>query len=214
LVPNAEDWGESTVMTAAFGQGIAVNAVQLAGAVATIVNDGVPVHPTLLKQASALSEGPKEHVISPRTSAVLRGLMRLVVTRGTAKGNDVSGYLIGGKTGTADKIVDGRYSTHARLSSFIGVFPIDAPRYLVFAMLDDPKAPDTHDFATGGKVAAPVVSKVIARIGPLLDVTPRDEDQAEAAERRMLKPLRGQMVDGLPVDVGSNYASNETDRDE
>lgn len=214
LVPDAEDWGPSTVMTAAFGQGIAVNAVQLASAVATIVNDGVPVHPTLLKQTGAPSaEGKKkDHVISARTSAMVRGMMRLVVTRGTARGNDVAGYLLGGKTGTADKIVNHRYSKDSRLSSFVGVFPINAPRYLVFAMLDEPKAPNSWGFATGGKVAAPVVSHVVSRIGPLLNVAPLDPDMAEAAERQLFKPLQGQMVDGLPVDEGSNYASNESDR--
>jgi len=215
LIPSAEDWSESTVMTAAFGQGIAVNAIQLAGAVATIVNDGIPVHPTLLKQTEIPTKDfpKKDRVITPRTSSLVRGLMRLVVTRGTAKGNDVTGYMLGGKTGTADKIVDHHYSKNSRLSSFVGVFPINAPRYLVFAMLDDPKGnANTYGFATGGRVAAPVVKQVVARIGPLLNIVPLDEDDEAAAEKQVLKPLNGQIVDGLPVDEGSNYASNESDR--
>src|SRR6185312_10073428 len=135
LVPSAKDWSEATTMTAAFGQGIAVNTVQLAGAVATIVNNGVPVHPTLLKVSDADTDSDdkkKEHIISPRTSALMRGLMRLVVTRGTGRDANVRGYLVGGKTGTADKIVNGHYVHNARLSSFVGVFPIDKPHYLVF----------------------------------------------------------------------------------
>ena len=215
LVPTAKEWGDSTTMTAAFGHGIAVNAIQLVAAVATIINNGIPVHPTLLKTAAhePSDEDKKDRVITSKTSAMMRALMRLVVTHGTAKNAEVAGYLLGGKTGTADKIVNGHYSKNARLSSFVGVFPVNAPRYLVFAMLDDPKGnAKTYGFATGGYVAAPVVGKVVSRIGPLLNVAPLDEDLAASAERQLLKPLGAVMVDGVPVDEGSNYASNETDR--
>jgi cell division protein FtsI (penicillin-binding protein 3) len=142
---------------------------------------------------------------------MMRALMRLVVTRGTGKEAAVAGYLVGGKTGTADKIVKGHYTPNARLSSFVGVFPINAPRYLVFAMLDDPKgSAKTLGFATGGMVAAPVVSRVIGQIGPLLDVEPLDADMEAAAERQVLRPLGAEIVDGLPVDEGSSYASGES----
>ena len=215
LVPTARDWGEATTMTAAFGHGIAVNAVQLLGAVGTIVNDGTPVHPTLLKRdPHALpANDSSERLISPHTAAVIRGLMRLVVTHGTAKEAEVAGYLVGGKTGTADKIgANHRYLANARLSSFIGVFPLNAPRYLVFAMLDDPKGnAKTYGFATGGWVAAPIVQRVISQIGPLLDVPPMQADMQAAAEHQVLKPLAPQVVDGLPVEEGSNYASVESD---
>jgi cell division protein FtsI (penicillin-binding protein 3) len=212
LMPSARDWSDAMVMTAAFGHGIAVNALQLVGAVATIVNNGAPVHPTLLKEASAPQPIPdQDRVISPHTSAMMRALMRLVVTRGTGKEAAVAGYLVGGKTGTADKIVKGHYTPNARLSSFVGVFPINAPRYLVFAMLDDPKgSAKTLGFATGGMVAAPVVSRVIGQIGPLLDVEPLDADMEAAAERQVLRPLGAEIVDGLPVDEGSSYASGES----
>jgi len=213
LVPSARDWTDSTTMTAAYGQGIAVNAVQLAAAVATIVNDGKPVHPTLLKAGTVLELDRKETpIISAHTSALMRGLMRLVVTRGTGRDANLDGYMIGGKTGTADKIVDGHYAHNQRLSSFVGVFPVDQPRYLVFAMLDDPKGnSNVFGFATGGKVAAPVVKNVVKQIGPLLDIMPRDEDEEDEAERKVLKPLGALIVDGLPVDEGSHYASNESD---
>jgi cell division protein FtsI (penicillin-binding protein 3) len=211
LVPSARDWGDATVMTAAFGHGIAVNAVQLAGAVATIVNNGTTVHPTLLKEAAIAPADNQDPVISPHTSAMMRALMRLVVTRGTGKEANVEGYLVGGKTGTADKIVKGHYTPNARLSSFVGVFPINAPRYLVFAMLDDPKGnAKTLGFATGGMVAAPVVNHVIGQIGPLLDVEPLAADMEISAERQLLRPLGAEIVDGLPVDEGSSYASSES----
>jgi cell division protein FtsI (penicillin-binding protein 3) len=214
LVPSAHDWGEATTMTAAFGHGIAVNSVQLAGAVATVINDGTPVHPTLIKRSIPITYADsKDHVISPHTSAMMRALMRLVVTHGTAKGAEVAGYLLGGKTGTADKLdAHHHYSANARLSSFIGAFPLNAPKYLVFAMLDDPKGnAKTYGFATGGWVAAPVVNKVASQIGPLLDLPPLTPDMEAAAQHQLMKPLGAQILDGLPVDEGSNYASVESD---
>ena len=139
--------------------------------------------------------------------------MRLVVTRGTAKAADVPGYIVGGKTGTSDKIgANHHYATNARLASFIGAFPLNAPKYLVFAMLDDPQGnAKTFGYATGGWTAAPVVSRVVAQIGPLLDVAPLANEVEEAAEQRLLKPLGSQIVDGIPVEQGSNYAAVESD---
>ncbi|HEU0118475.1 MAG TPA: penicillin-binding protein 2 [Alphaproteobacteria bacterium] len=213
LVPSARDWGQATTMTAAFGHGIAVNAVQLAGAVATIVNDGQAIRPTLLKQPNTTVASNGERVVSPHTSALLRAMMRLVVTRGTAKEAEVAGYEVGGKTGTADKLnANHHYSANSRLSSFIGVFPMNAPKYLVFAMLDDPKGnAKTYGFATGGWVAAPVVNHVVSQIGPLLDLSPLSPDMETAAERQLMKALGSQIVDGMPAEEGSNYASVESD---
>ena len=211
LIPSARDWSEATTLTAAFGHGIAVNVVQLIGAVATIVNDGHPVHPTLLKLSSP-PEQDAEAVVSPHTSALLRSLMRLVVTHGTAKKADVDGYMVGGKTGTADKLVNGHYVNNARLSSFLGVFPINAPRYMVFALLDNPKGnAKTAGFATGGWVSAPVVNHVIAQIAPMLGMPPLSKDMVAATETQILKPLGNEMVDGVSVEEGSHYASVEGD---
>lgn len=212
LIPPARDWNQATMLTASFGHGIAVNAVQLAGAVATIINDGTTIHPTLLKTSAPVSASD-ERVVSARTSAQIRALMRLVVTRGTAKAADVPGYVVGGKTGTSDKIgANHRYNTNARLSSFIGAFPLNAPKYLVFAMLDDPKGnAKTYGYATGGWTAAPVVNHVVTQIGPLLDIAPLANEVEAAAEQRLLKPLGSQIVDGMPVEEGSNYAAAESD---
>jgi len=211
LVPSAKEWGEVTTMTVSFGHGIAVNAVQLAAAVATIMNDGHPVHPTLLKR-DASYEPDVDTVISPHTSAIMRGLMRLVVTRGTAKKANVEGYMVGGKTGTADKLnAQRRYSDNGRRSSFIGLFPINAPKYLVFALLDNPKGnAKTRGFATAGWVVAPAVSNVITQIGPLLGLAPLPKDIDEATERLVLKPLGAEVVDGSPVDKETDYASVES----
>ncbi len=212
LIPPARDWSEATTLTAAFGQGVAVNSLQLASAVATIVNDGHPVHPTLLKRDSppAVDE---DVVVSPRTSALVRGLMRLVVTRGTAKKADVEGYEVGGKTGTAQiSGAHGHYIEGERRASFIGLFPVNAPHYLVFGLLDDPKGnAKTGGFATAGWVIAPAINHIIAQIGPLLGMAPLSKDMRDAAEHQILKPLGTETVDGLPVEEGSNYASFDSD---
>lgn len=215
LIPPAHDWNQATTLTASFGHGIAVNAVQLAGAVATIMNNGITVHPTLLK-TNAASSKKDDRIISEHTSSQIRALMRLVVTRGTAKQADVEGYLVGGKTGTSDKVgANHHYDSNARVSSFIGAFPMNAPRYLVFAMLDDPKGnAKTRGNATGGWTAAPVVNRVVSQIGPLLDVVPLTNDVESAAEQHLLKPLGSQIVDGMPVEEGSNYAAVEQDSPE
>lgn len=215
LLPSANDWGDATTMTVSFGHGIAVNSTQVIGAVASIVNDGIQVHPTLLKKTipNYSSVNDQDRVVSPHTSALIRGLMRLVVTRGTAKAAEVAGYIMGGKTGTADKLgANHHYLTNARLSSFIGVFPLNAPKYIVFAMLDDPKGnAKTYGFATAGWVTAPVVSRVASQMGPLMNLEPLSPEAQAATERQILKPLGAQLVDGKPIEEGSNYAAVESD---
>jgi cell division protein FtsI (penicillin-binding protein 3) len=152
-------------------------------------------------------------VVSPHTSALIRGLMRLVVTRGTAKKAEVEGYLVGGKTGTADKLnAKHKYGGNERRSSFIGLFPINAPKYLVFALLDNPKGnAKTKGFATAGWVVAPAIGNVITQIGPLLGMAPLTKDMSEATERQILKPLGAEIVDGIPVDDKTDYAAAESD---
>ncbi|GER04021.1 hypothetical protein JCM17846_17030 [Iodidimonas nitroreducens] len=116
-------------------------------------------------------------MISEKTSATLRTLMRLVVQKGTAQQADVPGYRVGGKTGTAEKAVGGGYARKALLSSFAGIFPMDDPRYLVFVMIDEPQGiKSTWNYAGGGWTAAPTVADVILRIAPLLGVRPHEED--------------------------------------
>jgi cell division protein FtsI (penicillin-binding protein 3) len=105
------------------------------------------------------------------------------VTHGTGKKADAPGYRIGGKTGTAEKIVGGRYTGSAVVTTFAGVFPMDEPRYVIVAMLDDPKATkETYGFHTAGWNVAPVVSKVVSRIGPMLGIRPDERRDANLSE--------------------------------
>ena len=119
----------------------------------------------------------------------MRELMRQVVLHGTGTKADVPGYKIGGKTGTAEKLVRGRYIENARISSFVGAFPIDAPRYVVLAMLDEPKGNrSTANYATGGWVAAPVVARLVRHMAPLLGIPPVPDDELPDGVRRASAP--------------------------
>jgi len=172
LTPGSR-WGPFETMTVGFGQGIAVAPLQLAMGYATLFNGGVYHSPTLIKidRNHPLSRGKR--VFSEETSYRMRALLRLVVMKGTGKKADAPGYRVGGKTGTAQKLINGRYSQTINITSFAGVFPMDEPRYVIVAMLDEPKAtPDTYGFTTAGWNVAPVVSGTISRIAPMLGVRP------------------------------------------
>ena len=165
-------WRQINTMTIAYGHGIAVSPLQVTAAVATIVNGGIRRPPTLLY----LPDGTHvagDRALSAETSRQMAGLMRLVVSRGTGRKADVPGYRVGGKTGTADKISGGRYRPDTLISSFVGAFPIDRPRYVVIVLLDEPKGNDsTNGFATGGWVAAPAVGRIVKRMAPLAGILP------------------------------------------
>ena len=167
-------WREINTVTISYGHGISVTPVQLANAIATTVNGGVYRPVTLIKQDAP--EGiPGSRVFSPDTSAKMRGLMRLVVSRGTGKNAEkqAGGYLIGGKTGTAEKPKAGGYSDKANIASFVGAFPIHAPRYVVCVVVDEPKGTkETFGYATGGWVAAPAVGRIVQRTAGVMGIAP------------------------------------------
>jgi cell division protein FtsI (penicillin-binding protein 3) len=171
-------WRPINMLTIAFGHGISVTPVQLVSAICSIANGGTLRPATLIERPDG-AVPPGVRVISEETSDTMRRLMRLVVTGGTAKqfGN-VPGYLVGGKTGTAEKIMLGAYAKkHANLSSFVGVFPMNDPRYAVFATIDEPHGnKKSAGFETGGWVAAPAVARVISSMGPLLGIPPVDPE--------------------------------------
>jgi len=119
-------------------------------------------------------------VIKPETSAQLRYLLRLNVEKGSGRRAAVPGYVVGGKTGTAEKVENGRYSSNKRLNSFLAAFPMDDPKYVVLVVLDEPKAPSEGGGTTAGSNAAPTVGAVIRRSAALLGVEPRVEDDITA----------------------------------
>src|SRR5436305_1880489 len=167
-------WVNLNTATIAFGHGLSVAPLQAAMGVAALMNGGTLIPPTFLKRSEADAQALGKRVIKPETSAVMRYLMRLNVERGTAAKADVPGYYIGGKTGTADKVVNGRYSKAKVLTDFMAVLPADQPRYLLLIMLDEPHTtPETHGFTTSGWNAVPTGGAVVARIAPLLGIAPR-----------------------------------------
>ncbi len=175
-------WGRLTTMTVAYGHGIAVSPLHLASAYAALVNGGIWRPATLMKVQPG-REAKGRRVISERTSQIMRKLFRLVVTDGTGKNADVPGFRIGGKTGTAEKAGVGGYSKTKNVSTFAAAFPMDAPRYVVIAMLDSPQGSATSfGQTTAAYTAAPVVAKVIARTGPMLGVFPDTSREVDLAD--------------------------------
>jgi cell division protein FtsI (penicillin-binding protein 3) len=171
-------WREINTMTIAYGHGIAVSPLHLTSAVAAVANGGILRPATLVQRDGGTLDGVQ--VFSGATSDSMRRLLRLVVETGTGRNAEAEGYLVGGKTGTAEKQVNGAYKRNALISSFVGVFPVNDPRFVVYVMLDEPKGiPESFNYATGGWTAAPVVRGVIARMAPLFAIAPLDSDTPE-----------------------------------
>jgi cell division protein FtsI (penicillin-binding protein 3) len=151
--------------------------LQGATVAAALLNGGKLIPPTLLRRDAETAEALAQQVIKPSTSADMRYLFKLNVDKGTAGKAGVPGFRVGGKTGTAEKVVNGRYSKNHRLNSFVGAFPMDDPKFVVLIMLDEPKPlPETHGYATSGWNAVPTAGKIIARIAPLLGVMPKFDE--------------------------------------
>jgi cell division protein FtsI (penicillin-binding protein 3) len=167
-------WTELNTSTASFGHGIAVAPLQAVMGINACINGGMLIPPTFLKRSEEEAMAIGKRVLRPETSEKMRYLMRLNAEIGTAKKADVKGYYIGGKTGTSEKVVNGRYSKKQVLNSFTAIIPADNPQYQLLVMLDEPKAlPETHGFITSGWNTVPAGGKIIARIGPLLGIEPR-----------------------------------------
>ncbi|MCA3634532.1 MAG: penicillin-binding protein 2 [Methylobacterium sp.] len=169
-------WGELNTMTISFGHGLAVAPLTAAIATAALVNGGRFIPATYLKRTPEEAAKLATQVIKPETSQMMRYVMRLNAEKGSASRADIPGYYVGGKTGTSEKVVRGRYSKNKVLTTFMAVMPSDKPRYLVMTMLDEPKGlPETHGYATSGWNAAPTTGRIIERIGPMLNIEPRFE---------------------------------------
>jgi cell division protein FtsI (penicillin-binding protein 3) len=187
LVPKR--WAELNTVTIAFGHGLSVAPLQAVMGIGALVNGGHLIPPTFLKRSEEEAVAQATRVIKPETSDKMRYLMRLNAEKGTATRADVKGYYVGGKTGTSEKVVAGRYSKTKLLTSFTAVLPADNPRYLLLIMLDEPQpTAQTHGYATSGWNAAPTTAAVIARIAPLLGIEPRFD--LPPAERLILAASR------------------------
>lgn len=182
-----KSWGRTTTMTAGFGHSIQVTPLHLASAYAALVNGGIFRPATLLKveEGSALPQGRR--VFSEATSARMRQLLRMIVASGTGGRADAAGYRVGGKTGSAERVIDGRYAHNSVVATFAGVFPMDRPRYVVLVMVDRPPGNAySQGQRTAGFTAAPVVKKVVERIGPMLGIYPDANHDVDISD---LEPL-------------------------
>jgi cell division protein FtsI (penicillin-binding protein 3) len=179
-------WSKLSSATAAFGHGFAVQPLQGLSVIADLINGGMSIPPTFLKRSKEDAEALAHRIVKADTSEKMRYLFRLNVTDGTATKADVLGYRVGGKTGTAEKVIGGRYSKTQVLATFIGAFPMEKPKYAIFVMLDEPQAvPGTYGFNTAGWNAVPTAANIIERVAPMLGVEPQftAEDLAKLAKQ-------------------------------
>jgi cell division protein FtsI (penicillin-binding protein 3) len=198
IVQPAANWKEIVTMTVGFGHGISVTPLHVVRGTAAVAT-GVLPRPTILAvDPDHVPEGVR--VMQPATSDIMRRLMRLVVTSGFGKAAEVAGYYPGGKTGTAEKVLaHGGYKKHANVAAFMSVFPMNAPRYAVYMMLDEPHGnKSTYGYSTAGWVVAPAAGKVIARIGPMLGMLP-DLVDMPAINQALSIPLEPGRPAGMPA---------------
>ncbi len=181
-----------STMTISYGHGISITPMHLASATATIVNSGVKVNPTLIK---GKTEKNNDVIISNKTSLKIKSIMRLVVSNkyGTAKKAEAPGYLIGGKTGTAEKInPSGGYSKKENIVAFTGAFPMNDPEFIITIMIDNPKGQKfSFGHRTAGWVVAPIVKKLVTRVAPILGVNPQLESSSKFSNNLLNYKIRG-----------------------
>ena len=174
LVP--KHWGELNTMTIAFGQGLNVTPLQAVMAVCALVNGGKMMTPTFLTRTQEQADKVSHRVISAQTSESLRYLMRSNATHGSAGFANVPGYYVGGKTGTADKIIHGRYSQNRVFTTFMAITPANKPKLLYLTIYDDPQAaPGDYGYHTAAWNAGRTTGALIRRVEPLEGVPPMKE---------------------------------------
>lgn len=166
------EWKKLHSITISFGHGVATTPLQTAVAAAALMNGGKLIPPTLLPRSESEAEAIAKTVLKPSTSEAMRYLFRLNAEKGSGRRADVEGYNVGGKTGTAEKVVNGRYSSDKRFNAFLAAFPMDDPEYVVLTIIDEPKPEEGQHSATAGLNAAPMVNRIIRRAAPLLGLTP------------------------------------------
>ncbi len=168
LIPSEKRWGEETTATVGYGYGISITPLHLVSAFAAVVNGGVYHAPTLVKDNDAKET---RRVMSFNTSKQMRKLLRGVVTDGSGKRANVLGYEVAGKTGTANKLVNGRYIDKKVMTSFLATFPVSNPQYALFMVMDEPKPlKETWGFVTSGWNTVPTAGKIISEIAPQLNI--------------------------------------------
>jgi cell division protein FtsI (penicillin-binding protein 3) len=181
-------WHRTTTATVSYGHGISISPAHLASAIAAASGTGQWIQPTLLKRQTG--DLPlRLRVFSKDTAQAVRSMMRLVVSHDDGTGNfaEARGYMVGGKTGTAEKIQAGAYNKKANLATFVATFPVHDPRYVIVILVDEPKGQKhSYGYATAGWVAAPAVRRIVEQIAPMLGVHPVDEKSPLIRQKMLL----------------------------
>jgi len=172
----AKKFSEVGAATASFGHGLSVTPLQLASAYAAIVNGGDYITPTLVPRDRIAALATSKKVISERTSDKMRYLMRLNALVGSGRKASPDGYRVGGKTGTAEKVVDGKYSDDKTLAVFASAFPMDAPRYAMVILVDEPQKEDEKSGTTAAWNAGAVTGRIIEKVAPMLGIVPNMDE--------------------------------------
>ena len=201
LVVDTDKWGTASLTSGSFGQTFKLTPLQLVRAIASVVNGGNLMEPYIVSEIldsdgnTVLKAEPTvvRQTISAETSRIMCGLMESVVAEGTAKNAQVAGFSIGGKTGTSEKIDvldENGQPTLDKIVSFVGVAPMDDPRYIVLVALDTPSR-QTGIYISGGVMAAPTVGAVMADILPYLGVTQTFSEDDLAGKAVVMEDLTG-----------------------
>jgi cell division protein FtsI (penicillin-binding protein 3) len=182
-----KEFSEVGAATASFGHGLSVSPLHMVTAYAAFVNGGNYIAPTLYRRDMAEAEALYRRVLQPSTSEAIRYLMRLNALEGSGSqmNKEALGYRVGGKTGTAEKVVDGRYSSNKVTNFFGSAFPLDNPRYAMVIMVDEPKAENPQSGTTAGWNAGAVTGRVVQRVAPMLGIAP---DFSEVLDLELVPP--------------------------
>jgi cell division protein FtsI (penicillin-binding protein 3) len=169
-----KSFSEVVAATASFGHGLSITPLHMAMAYAGFVNNGCELPPTLYKRSEQQAKALCTQIVSPKTSADIRYLMRLNALEGSGTRMNMwaKGYRAGGKTGTAEKVVNGHYSAGANFNVFASAFPLDNPRYAMVVIVDNPHAENAQSGTTAGWNAGEVSGRIIGQAAPMLGVSP------------------------------------------
>lgn len=180
-----KEFSEVSAATASFGHGLSVSPLHLLAAYAAFTNGGNYIEPTLYKRDVADAEKLYERVIQPQTSMAIRSLMRLNALEGSGSQMDKEalGYRVGGKTGTAEKVINGRYSNNKNTNFFASAFPLDNPRYAMVIVVDEPQPENAQSGETAGWNAGMVTGRIVQRVAPMLGIAP---DFSEALDEQIV----------------------------
>nr|WP_295886206.1 penicillin-binding protein 2 [uncultured Devosia sp.] len=182
-----KEFSEVGAATASFGHGLSVSPLHMVAAYAAFVNGGNYIAPTLYRRDMAEAEALYRRVLQPSTSEAIRYLMRLNALEGSGSqmNKEALGYRVGGKTGTAEKVVDGRYSSSKVTNFFGSAFPLDNPQYAMVIMVDEPKAENAQSGTTAGWNAGTVTGRIVQRVAPMLGIAP---DFSEILDQNLVPP--------------------------